>query len=343
MGDSRRSKLIPNSIVTSSEKVVSSSTSFVMNAKLLFRFLPTPRRAQQSVSKEVLKASLRPRSNSSLLELVWKVKEIRERFPEVNISFPDANLKSDIVNLRGPKNEVEKCYKYLKQIADELVEKNFRLEVPIFKQYHKNVIGKKGGNISKIREETGTQIELPTENSDNDVITIIGKKADCEKARDLIRAIEKEQADIVEEYVTISAKHHNSLIGAKGRLIRSIIDDCGQVQIHFPRGTAKSDEVHIRGPAANVAKAKEQLVALATQKELTGFTAEVHCKPELHRFLIGKGGSSIKKIRDETETRVIFPNANDADKTSITIIGKQENVETAKGLLEEQISGLENN
>ena len=40
------------------------------------------------------------------------------------------------------------------------VEKNFRLEVPIFKQYHKNVIGKKGGNISKIREETGTQVNI---------------------------------------------------------------------------------------------------------------------------------------------------------------------------------------
>jgi len=271
-----------------------------------------------------------------------RVKEIRERFPEVNISFPDANLKSDIVNLRGPKNEVEKCYKYLKQISDELVATNFRLEVPIFKQYHKNVIGKKGGNISKIREETGTQIELPTENSDSDIITIVGRKADCEKARTLIRAIEKEQADIVEEYITISAKHHNSLIGAKGRLIRSIIDDCGQVQIHFPQGSAKSDEVHIRGPAANVAKAKEQLVALAEQKELTGFTAEVHCKPELHRFLIGKSGSSIKKVREETDTRVIFPNTNDEDRSSITIIGKQADVEKAKALLEEQISGLEN-
>jgi len=271
-----------------------------------------------------------------------KVREIRERFPEVNISFPDANLKSDAVNLRGPKNEVEKCYKYLKQISDELVEKNFRLEVPIFKQYHKNIIGKKGSNISKIREETGTQIELPTENSDNDIISIIGRKADCEKARDLIRAIEKEQADIVEEYVTIPSKHHNSLIGAKGRLIRSIIDDCGQVQIHFPQGSSNNDQVHIRGPAADVAKAKEQLMSLAEQKELTGFTVEVHCKPELHRFLIGKSGSSIKKVRDETDTRIIFPNTNDSDRSSITIIGKQEDVEKAKALLEEQITGLEN-
>ena len=47
-------------------------------------------------------------------------------FVQVNISFPDANLKSDIVNLRGPKNEVEKCYKYLKQIADELVSPHTR-------------------------------------------------------------------------------------------------------------------------------------------------------------------------------------------------------------------------
>ena len=69
--------------------------------------------------------------------------------------------------------------------------------------------------------------------------------------------------------MTIAAKHHNSLIGAKGRLIRSIIDDCGQVQIHFPQGNSKSDDVHIRGPAADVAKAKEQLMSLAQQKVMS--------------------------------------------------------------------------
>ena len=61
-------------------------------------------------------------------------------------------------------------------------------------------------------------------------------------------------------------------------------------------------------------------------------------------FILGYLYSCINlQIRDETDTRVIFPNANDADKTSITIIGKQADVEKAKGLLEEQINGLVSN
>ena len=40
------------------------------------------------------------------------------------------------------------------------VEKSFRLQVPILKQYHKNIIGKGGANIKKIREETSTQVSF---------------------------------------------------------------------------------------------------------------------------------------------------------------------------------------
>ncbi|XP_076803941.1 vigilin-like isoform X2 [Clavelina lepadiformis] len=270
------------------------------------------------------------------------IRVIRERFPEVNISFPDASLKSDVVNLRGPKNEVDKCYKYLKHMNDDLIEKNYRIEVPIFKQYHKNVIGKGGSNIRKIREETNTQIELPTENSDSEVITIIGKKADCEKARKLIREIEREQANIVEESLSIESKLHNSLIGAKGRLIRSVMDECGGVQIHFPTDSSGSNTVTIRGPPDDVKKAKTQLLQIAKQKELASYTQEVKCKPELHRFLIGRGGATIKKVRDETGARIIFPAANDNDKEAIVLIGRKEEVEQAQKILTERIKKMEN-
>lgn len=92
------------------------------------------------------------------------------------INFPDPAQKSDIVQLRGPKNEVEKCAKFLQKIIAELVccfflscfscpptffvltfhlllqiENSFSLSVPIFKQFHKNIIGKGGANIKKAR------------------------------------------------------------------------------------------------------------------------------------------------------------------------------------------------
>lgn len=78
-----------------------------------------------------------------------KIKEVRDKFPEVTpsgplpalpliqcffylkdyylfcfqviINFPDPAQKSDIVQLRGPKNEVEKCAKFLQKIIADLV------------------------------------------------------------------------------------------------------------------------------------------------------------------------------------------------------------------------------
>ena len=76
-------------------------------------------------------------------------------------------------------------------MARDIEEKGYRIDVPILKEYHRNIIGKKGENIQKIRKETNCQIELPKENTDSEIITIIGRKADAEKARKEIRKIEK--------------------------------------------------------------------------------------------------------------------------------------------------------
>ena len=47
-------------------------------------------------------------------------------------------------------------------------------------------------HFSQIREETDTRIDLPSENSDSDVITITGTKANVEKAQAKIEAVQKE-------------------------------------------------------------------------------------------------------------------------------------------------------
>lgn len=44
----------------------------------------------------------------------------------------------------------------------------------------------------QIREETNTKIDLPTENSNSEMIVITGKKSNCEAARDRILAIQRE-------------------------------------------------------------------------------------------------------------------------------------------------------
>lgn len=74
------------------------------------------------------------------------------------------------------------------------------------------------------------------------------------------------QASIISEELVIPHKLHNAIIGAKGRLIRSIMEDCGGVSIKFPPGGSNNDKVMLRGPKDDVEKAKNELLQLAKEK-----------------------------------------------------------------------------
>jgi len=78
-------------------------------------------------------------------------------------------------------------------------------------------------------------------------------------------------------------------------------------------------------------------------QEEAGYTAEVHAKPEFHGFLIGRGGSNIRELRDRTNTRIVFPGVNDADQELITVVGKRENVDSAVKDLKSRIDSLVSN
>ncbi|XP_060810715.1 vigilin [Amyelois transitella] len=271
-----------------------------------------------------------------------KIKEIREKFDRVLITLPDQGQKRSPIKLRGPQEDIEKCEKFLHKLLKEIAESSYVQEVPIFKQFHKFIIGKGGVNLRKIRDETQTQIDLPAEGDDSDVITVRGKRENVEEAVKRIQQIHNEKANIVTEEVTIPPKYYNSLIGAGGKLIHSIMEDCGGVLIKFPAADSESDKVIIKGPVEDVEKAKQQLLAHASERELTSHTAHVRAKPEHHKFLIGKNGVNIKKIREQTGARIIFPTEKDEDKEAIFIIGREEQVQAAKKQLEAAVAEISN-
>jgi polyribonucleotide nucleotidyltransferase len=160
------------------------------------------------------------------------IQKIRDDFSSVQISFPDLGVKSDIVKLRGPKDDVESCSKTLTKMYKDLLESNyqvnflrqnklpsntaivppptgplrttvwstffpFQLKLPIFKQFHKFIIGKGGATIKQIRQETNARVDLPASGSDSDIILLTGKKEDVLKAQKKIQQIQSEQADVV--------------------------------------------------------------------------------------------------------------------------------------------------
>ena len=109
------------------------------------------------------------------------------------------------------------------------------MKVPIFKQFHKYIIGKGGANIRRIRDETDTKVDLPDSGSESDMITITGKKPNVNKAVAEIQKIQNEMANITSQEVKIPAKIHNTMIGAGGKLIQSIMNDCGGVSLSIIR------------------------------------------------------------------------------------------------------------
>merc|ERR1711892_331557 len=250
--------------------------------------------------------------------------------------------KSDIVKLRGPKKDVDDCAKYFAKVTKEMAESSYQVKVPIFKQFHKFVIGKGGANIRRIRDETDTRIDLPDLGSDSDMITITGKKENVTKAVTQVQQIQSEMANITTQEINIPCKIHNTVIGAGGKLIQSIMSECGGVAIKFPENGSGSDLVAVRGPVEDVEKAVKLLKELSDEKQLSGISVEVKAKPQHHKFLIGRAGVHIQKIRDETGARIIFPGANDADRESITIVGTKEAVEAAKVIVEARVKELDN-
>ncbi|GAV00143.1 hypothetical protein RvY_11033 [Ramazzottius varieornatus] len=267
-----------------------------------------------------------------------RIREIREHFKETNVLFPDAEDNSDIVTVRGPKEEVDKCFKYLEKLVKDLVVSNHRIEVPIFKDMHRSIIGKGGATIRKIREETETKIDLPAENSDSDVITITGKKENAEKARDMIQKIQNELANAVEVKVQVPNKLHTHLIGKNGRTIKGIIQECGNVRIQLPKTGETSDIITVTGPKADADKAAALIRKMADDHELSSFSLDVAAKPEYHKYLRNHADS----IRRSHNVRIVFPGGEDEQLDVLTIIGKKEEVEKAKAEVDKLLKELQN-
>ncbi|XP_012889101.1 PREDICTED: vigilin [Dipodomys ordii] len=262
-----------------------------------------------------------------------RIREIRDKFPEVIINFPDPAQKSDVVQLRGPKNEVEKCTKYMQKMVADLVENSYSISVPIFKQFHKNIIGKGGANIKKIREESNTKIDLPAENSNSETIVITGKRANCEAARSRILSIQK-------DLVMMDSLDHFLCYKIVGPFVPAMQGLWAGMGSYKPAPVSTGIQKALQELLLRSAFLAEPFAAVALQTK--SFTVDIRAKPEYHKFLIGKGGGKIRKVRDSTGARIIFPVAEDKDQDLITIVGKEDAVREAQKELEALIQNLDN-
>eukprot|EP00052_Salpingoeca_macrocollata_P020441 m.171711 g.171711 ORF g.171711 m.171711 type:complete len:1287 (-) comp21268_c0_seq2:260-4120(-) len=278
------------------------------------------------------------------------ISEIQSKFPSVNIKMPSASSESEIVQLRGDRKEVDAAEIHIKKLLRKFEEEKYQIEVPIFRKYHGNIIGRQGANIKKIMEETNTQITIPKGETETDNIVVVGRKEDCEKARDRLMSIQSELANIETAEVNIEAKYQASIIGPKGSVVNGIMQEFG-VMIHFPQGadrTTKPNTVVIRGAKDAVPKAKAKLEKLAKEAEAKSHKELVEVKSEYHRFIIGRGGAFIKKLEKDSGCRLVFPSTKkdkdsaDVEENMVAIIGRKEDIPAAKKAVLERVEQIQN-
>merc|ERR1712088_431361 len=246
---------------------------------------------------------------------------------QVHIEFLDAG---DVIKIEGPPTDADKAREILEEQAKELMTKMDFTEINVDAKYHKHIIGKSGSTVNKLKQETEVMINIPdSDKAPSNVIRIEGNKDGVKKAKEELEALVAKMQNEREKDLIIEARFHRELIGAKGGNIQKIRDDFAAVQISFPDLGSKSDIVKLRGPKDDVEKCSKTLNKMYKDLLENNYQAKVPIFKQFHKFIIGKGGQTIKGIRQDTSTRIDLPESgNESD--VITITGKKENVEKAQ-------------
>ncbi|CAF0851685.1 unnamed protein product [Didymodactylos carnosus] len=267
-----------------------------------------------------------------------KLEEIRQKFHDVRITFPDVNDKSNKVQLRGNKDDVEKCTRYLQQKVKDM----YSLDMSVPKKFHRIIIGKGGANIQKIREETDVRIDIPPDDQDSELIKISGKKLDVEKAKKMIETtIQQLNANIensIDDTITIDRKWHSKFFMRNRELLLDLQRQYGGVNIKFPERNTQNDQIQLHGTKEAIEGVKKRLNELIDTWEST-VTCEMLIPQKHYGYLLAQGGYYIQPIQKEHNVQIKFParrqpqddqqQETDSQQDLVKFIGRKENVDKA--------------
>lgn len=88
---------------------------------------------------------------------------------------------------------------------------------------------------------------------------IAGREEQVEAARKQLEAAVAEISNVSEGEMSVAARHHRHFVARRGEVLRRIADDCGGVQISFPRQGVNSDRVVLKGPKDCIEAAKARI------------------------------------------------------------------------------------
>lgn len=109
-------------------------------------------------------------------------------------------------SVRGERKDVEGAEKHIKKLLKQFQEEGFQMEVSVFKELIRQIIGRQGAKLRQIGVDTSTRIRFPEEDSESCVFVLTGREKNCEAARDLILKLQNEISNISTEEIDIDSR-----------------------------------------------------------------------------------------------------------------------------------------
>ncbi len=278
----------------------------------------------------------------------------------------------DEVSVRGPAESVEdlasKILAFVEQEKQDEIERGYTITFNYPQKFANYLIGKKGENIKKYREEFDVEIQV-----DDGKVEVKGPKAKAEAAKARIIALGKKLEDEATHVLKIKPQYHRDMIGPKGGQVNRL-QERYNVRVQFPRsapaafanddqsigdtasevGGARNgrsnqapDEVIVRGPRKGADEARDELLSLLQWTIDNSHTASVSVAQHQIPSLIGQGGREMENMRMTTGATIDVPGVRDAvdpsGRAEIRLKGTKKQVEDAKKLLEQRAKVFDEN
>ena len=286
-----------------------------------------------------------------------------------------SSLTEDSIMVRGPSSEVERVVKELKRIAVEAEQDNIInghvAEFSVDATHVPHLVGRGGSAITKLREELGVRIDFGEPASAESTggqkngrkvaartkVVLTGRRENVEEAKKRLQTHVERLADETSVTLKIPQEMHGSFIGQGGKYVTRL-QDTYAVRINFPNANAQSghstptegtdekpsggrasqkpDEVIIKGGKKGVEGAKAELLELLEYEQEHNNVSILTVSTKSIARIMGKGGATIKQIRDESEAQVDVDREDNEKEgtTSIKIRGTKKAIAAARKAIE---------
>lgn len=264
------------------------------------------------------------------------------KLPKVDFSYVQSS-----VQITGAESDVDAVVRLLPGIVAESKREfelsNYTQSVQFDSKLLKNLVGRNGSSISKIRDTYKCKIDA---NSDGEVV-VRGREENVREAIKHIVSVEKELKNHRVEELTIPRRYHAILIGSKGRFVRRMQEKYN-VHVKFPArydtpsggsgsddGTASAasseqqgtDVVVLSGPSQGVAATKKEFEDLVAYEKSHSFSREVDFAVEHLPRLIGRKGAFINQLSAAHSVHIDIK--RDDSTAKLVITGAKPDVEAA--------------